>query len=53
MKSKKYLKIPLKYFRMLSIPFHHIYQNIFRITDDGYNRITDGGDTRITDESDY
>lgn len=53
MKSKKYLKTPLKYFRMLSTPFQHVFQNFFRITAAGDNRLTAAGDTRITANSDY
>ena len=53
MKSKKLLKTPLKYFRMLATPFQHIFQNFFRITAEGDNRITAEGDTRITANSDY
>lgn len=51
--SKKILKTPKKYFRMLLTPFQHVFQNFFRITADGDNRITADGDVRITANSDY
>lgn len=47
------MNTPLKAFKQLMLHFQHVYQNFFRITDNGDNRMTDDGNTRITDNSDY
>jgi hypothetical protein len=47
------MNTPLKAFRILMQHFQHIFQNIFKETENGNNKITESGNTKITEDSDY
>ena len=42
-----------KFFMMITHLAQHIYQNIFKETEDGNNKITEDGKQKITEDSDY